>query len=168
MKAIVRHILMSIPMLLASGCNGCSEDKRRQAFARVAFRTDNALTKMRPAAAAVLAAKPDDRAAIIEACTSVDLPLHLLRKVRFDDEALAIEWIRDPPSEYADTLMAHRYIECGHPGDYVRGGTCAREHRIRECARWCVEQWTGLVQSVDRLRDEAKKHGVEIVSLRPE
>ncbi len=142
---------------LAATLAGCSSP-RADAFKQVAREANPILLTVKPAAAALLAARPEDSSAVIAACHSADEKLWLLRAVRFDDEHI------DPlgmtqVSDYAARLLDDRKLMCK-----LEGGI---EDRVIRCTRWCLQTWRRLIDAVERLRTAEKGDGVDVVSLRP-
>jgi hypothetical protein len=138
---------------------GCGDSSKREAYRRVARDANPLLTTLRPAAAQLLALRPDDHAAIVAACTGSDDALRRLRDVRFDDPAIWTDPRVPLVSDPAEWLLDHRSLMCkpdnGDPTRLVR------------CSEWCRETWTHMIDAVARLRDAAKAEGVDIVLLWP-
>ncbi|MDQ3365969.1 MAG: hypothetical protein M3680_11130 [Myxococcota bacterium] len=137
---------------------GCSSP-RADAFQRVARDANPILLTLKPAAAALLAARPENSSAVIAACHGADEPLWLLRDVRFDSEYIDSPGLMTRVSDYAAELLDDRKLMCK-----LEGGI---EDRVIRCTRWCLETWRSLIDAVERLRTAAKRDGVDVVSLRP-
>jgi hypothetical protein len=140
----------------------------KERFEQIARQANPRLTELRAAAKSVIGARPQDRVAIIQACTSleVDAALWELRKLRFDDERLQLP--AHPimhPSFYADYLLIEQCELCG--ARYPQPDKMSAR-QLDTCARFCRETWQLLVESVEVVRTAAGEHDVELVSLKPD
>jgi hypothetical protein len=146
--------LGSLAIVIMVACNS----PEQEAYRRIANEANPSLTAMRPAAAKLLALKPEDHTAIVEACMSADEQLWMLRKIDFNGERVSPR--RDVSvSWYVISLLDDRSVTC-KPDD--EDGS-----RAQRCSRWCLEVWRAMIKAVDRLRRAAKEEGIEIVALRP-
>jgi hypothetical protein len=158
---------IAIFVLLIATVVGCRSSEQR-AYERLARDANPLLATMKPTATRVLASAPTQEqlntltlsdaqaAALVTACESADDQLWTIRKVEFDQEAIAPAPGRASVAEYAGWLLDHRELKCEH----------GARSRIVMCAFWCFDNWSGLIDEVERLRREAHKHGVNITSLR--
>lgn len=151
---IERTFLLGLVFVVAVACNSPAKDAYRQ----LASKANPLLTAMKPAAAKLLALKPDDHAAIVAVCTSADEQLKMLRYINFDAKHVTPGSQHDPVSTYAKHLLKDRSLICDSDIERASPGFCSR---------WCLETWTGMINAVDRLRAAANEEGIEIVSLRP-
>lgn len=151
---MITQIIVGVSAVIAVGCSSPEE----KMFRRIANDVNPILTTMRPAAAKLLTLKPEEEVAIIEACMSVDDALEQLRKVNFDDVQLRGE----KSGHWAISYDAKFLLD-----PFSRSVMCKDADDNRRCSRWCMEYWTGMIATVDRLREEAKEVGVDLVSLRP-
>jgi len=149
-------IVRAIVGALVASAMACSSPKH-DAYERVAREANLTLLMLKPAIARMDASSGSDRE-LIDACTSVDDQLELLRQVKFDDEAID----PDPQphraytrvSDFAEHLLGRSLI-CNDEDLEIDTG----------CRRWCLEAWSSLIVAVDLLRQNAKEEGVHIISL---
>lgn len=149
-NAIVRVLLGCLLTIFATACSS----PEQEAHEHVARAVNFPLLMLKPAVAKLFALKSDDHVGIIEACMSADDQLDVLRRVRFDDEHIDqfdhTSRVSALPS-YAEEMLL-----------FERSSFCL-ERPLDSCSSWCLRTWGWLVDVVERIRQDARKHGVEIV-----
>lgn len=133
---------------------GCASEEQR-AYEKLAEGGNPSFTEIRDSFARLRATAAGDHAAAIAACTSADGALGRLQQMH-------LELVEHGTGPHVDAKIWVDHLL----NPWNRNAMC-RDASPARCARWCWETWEYLAASVDELRDRARKHDVEIVSLRP-
>lgn len=162
------RIATSVLVFGVASCLGCGEPPEKEAYARLAQQANPILISMRPTAMQLLSLSPSREelntqslpetkaTALASACMSADEQLWKLRKIDFARPPFGPEGGKASVDEYAGWLLDRRSVHCGH----------GQESRIKMCALACYDEWSGLIDEVERVRREAQKYGVTLSSLR--
>lgn len=129
----------------------CSDSRHEKAFHDLAQNLNPVLKELRPVALAISSARADDYDGIVQRCSNADEALQVLRDI---DGTI--------PGQPAIKQIAVDLLD-------------NREHACRRnspdwykwCGDFCRDRWLSLVKEVEWLRAQARKVGVDLVSLSP-
>lgn len=133
---------------------GCSASDEAEKLGRLAKTVNESLRELRPTANAMLnGAQLSDRE-LITLCTSADVALRSIATQRKMFEEADYE---HPKTLDRAPFAANRLVE-------QRDTYCANDAGAR-CRTFCLEAWNMLNDSVEKLRERARRHDVRIESL---